>query len=307
MFTLSTGIIFDIKKYSIHDGPGIRTTVFFKGCPLACWWCHNPESQSPGVEMMVRDNRCIICGACVETCPQQAITLNGHGAPVTNWDKCDTCGQCAAVCYAEARQQVGRQMSVAEVLADIERDRAFYDESGGGVTLSGGEPLLQPDFLLALLCACRERDIHTALDTSGYTRWPVLDRVRPYVDLFLYDLKLLDETKHRQVTGVSNRLILENLQMLSQYGHDIIVRIPVIPGVNDDNDSLRQMAAFLADLPHRPDVELLPYHHIALDKYARLNKVYLLRDTEPPLVERMAEIGQMMVGLGLTVRGHEKT
>jgi pyruvate formate lyase activating enzyme len=299
---LNTGLIFDIKKYSIHDGPGIRTTVFFKGCPLSCWWCHNPESQARAVEMMVRDKRCIGCGACVETCPQQAITLNGHGAPVTNWEKCDACGDCAAVCYAEARQQVGRQMSVAEVLADIERDRAFYDESGGGVTFSGGEPLLQPDFLLALLRACRERDIHTALDTCGHARWPALDRVRPYVNLFLYDLKLMDEAKHRQVTGVSNRLILDNLQRLSQAGHAITVRIPVIPGVNDDDDSLRQIAAFLAGLPHLQGVELLPYHRIALDKYVRLNKAYLLDDTQPPPVERMAEIGQMMAGFGLILK-----
>jgi pyruvate formate lyase activating enzyme len=294
------GTVFDIKKYSIHDGPGIRTTVFLKGCPLSCWWCHNPESQARAVEMIFRENRCIRCGACLEACPHDAISWNGQG-PITNQEKCERCGTCAAACYAEARESIGREMTVAQVMAEVERDVAFYDESRGGVTLSGGEPLLQWDFSLALLRACKEKEIHTALDTCGFARWETLDRIREHVDLFLYDLKLIDEEKHRRFTGVSNELILENLQALSQRGHDIIVRVPVIPGVNDDDESIRQIGAFAAKLPHLDGLDLLPYHHIGMDKYTRMNKTYQLVDVRPPSDERMAKIANILQGFGLSV------
>ncbi len=297
----STGIVFDIRKYSIHDGPGIRTAVFFKGCPLSCWWCHNPESQSAAIEMIFRENRCIACEACLAACEQGAITWNGNG-PVTDPNKCRLCGACAAVCYAEARQQVGREMTVEQVMAEIERDIVFYDESGGGVTISGGEPLLQRDFLSALLHACREKEIHTALDTSGFAAWETIDRIRGDVDLFLYDLKLIDDARHRQVTGVSNAPILRNLQALSQRGHVIRLRVPVIPGINADDESVRQIGAFAAALPHLSGVDLLPYHHIGIDKYARMNRVYKLPETRPPSDERLAEIAHILDSFGLTVK-----
>jgi len=294
------GIVFDIKKYSIHDGPGIRTTVFLKGCPLSCWWCHNPESQAPTVEMFFRENRCIRCGACLEACPQDAIAWNGQG-PITDQEKCERCGTCAAACYAEARESIGREMTVAQVMEQVERDVAFYDESRGGVTLSGGEPLLQWDFSLALLRACKDIEIHTALDTCGFARWEIMDRIREYVDFFLYDLKLIDGEKHRQFTGASNELILRNLQALSQRGHNIVVRVPVIPGVNDDDESIRQIGAFAARLTHLASIDLLPYHHIGMDKYTRLNKTYKLTDARPPTDERMAEITRILQGFGLRV------
>jgi pyruvate formate lyase activating enzyme len=295
------GIVFDIKRYSIHDGPGIRTTIFFKGCPLSCWWCHNPESQSPTIEMIFRPNRCIHCGACLVACEQGAISWEGE-EPLTDRKKCTRCRSCAAACYAEARQCVGRELTVAQVMAEIERDIAFYDESGGGVTISGGEPLWQADFALALLQACKRQEMHTAVDTCGFATWETVDRLREYTDLFMYDLKLLDDARHRQFTGVSNKLILQNMQALSQHGHHIVLRVPVIPGINDDDESMRQIGAFAAALPHLDKVDLLPYHHIAVDKYVRLDRTYRLSATRPPSDERLAEMAHLLRQFGLAVR-----
>jgi len=295
------GIVFDLRRYSIHDGPGIRTTIFFKGCPLRCWWCHNPEGQSPTIEVIFRPNRCIHCGACLIACAHGAISPDGE-EPLPDRDKCQRCGACVVACYAEARQVVGRELSVAQVLAAVQRDTAFYDESGGGVTLSGGEPLWQADFALALLQACQRQEIHTAVDTCGFAPWATLDRLRAYTALFLYDLKLLDEARHRQFTGVSNRLILQNLQALSQRGHHIVLRVPVIPGINDDDASLRQIGAFAAALPHLDGVDLLPYHHIGVDKYVRLDRPYQLTATRPPAAERMAEMAHLLRQFGLSVQ-----
>ena len=296
-----SGLIFDIKKYSIHDGPGIRTTVFFKGCPLECAWCHNPESQSPKPEMIFREQRCIRCGACLAACPRGAIAWNG-GGPVTDRAACEPCDQCAEVCYSQARERIGREMTVEQALAIVEQDRAFYDESGGGVTFSGGEPLLQADFLAALLQASQARDLHTALDTCGFAPWQTLDRLRGDVDLFLYDLKLIDDARHRAYTGVSNVLILDNLEALARLGHNLLVRIPLIPGVNADGDNLAGIGRFLAALPRLTGVELLPYHSLGQDKYARLNKPYRLPDTLPPSAEEMAEAAKALEHYGLPVR-----
>ena len=296
-----TGIIFDIKKFSIHDGPGIRTTVFFKGCPLNCWWCHNPESQAPEPELVFWEGRCIRCGACLEVCDPGAIFWDGDVVS-TDGEKCTLCGACAEACYAEAREIVGREMTVAQVMAEIERDVPFYDESGGGVTFSGGEPLAQRDFLLALLRACREKEIHTAVDTCGFATWETFDNIREYVGLFLYDLKLMDAAKHQKFTGVSNGLILRNLQALSQRGHDIFLRVPIIPGINDDDEEVRRIGAFAAALPRLERVDILPYHRAGVEKYGRLNEVYELPETRPPSDERMAEITQMLRGFGLQVK-----
>lgn len=296
-----SGIIFDIKQFSIHDGPGIRTTVFLKGCPLSCWWCHNPEGQAPKPELVFRESRCIRCGACLEVCDQGAISWDGD-VVATDRGKCTLCGDCVEVCYAEAREMVGQEMTVAQVMEEIERDIPFYDESGGGVTFSGGEPLLQRDFLLALLRACKEKEIHPAVDTCGFATWETLDGIRKHVDLFLYDLKLMDEAKHRKFTGVSNELILKNLQMLSAQGHNIFLRVPVIPGINDDDESVRQIGTFAAALPRLNHVGILPYHHAGAEKCNRLNKVYGLLETSPPSDERMAEIAQILEGFDLQVK-----
>jgi pyruvate formate lyase activating enzyme len=298
---LVSGTVFDIKKFSIHDGPGIRTTVFLKGCPLDCWWCHNPESQSVQPELMVRPQRCISCGACLVACTHGAISSQGD-AIITDQDRCAVCGACVETCYAEAREMVGRTMTVNDVMAVIARDIPFYDESGGGATFSGGEPLLQPAFLLALLQECRAQEIHTALDTCGFASWTTLERIRPHVDLFLYDLKLMDEERHRQFTGVSNTPILRNLVKLSENGHEIIIRFPLVPGFNDDHDNIRKLAAFIARLPGPVQVDVLPYHHTAADKYQRLNRHYALSNTRPPDEEAVTEIRRMLEAEDLTVK-----
>ena len=298
---METGIVFDLKKYSVHDGPGIRTTVFLKGCPLNCWWCHNPESQALARERIFRASRCIQCRACLDACSQGAITWDGQG-PVTDGARCTLSGACVEVCYAEAREIVGQEMTVAQVMADVERDVAFYDESGGGVTFSGGEPLTQPEFLLALLRASKEREIHTVLDTCGQAAWKTLDRVRGYVDLFLYDLKLMDDARHRIYTGVSNRLILSNLERLSELGHEIVLRVPVMPGINQDPESMAQIGTFAAALPSLLRVDLLPYHHTAAAKYERLERTYALPDMLPPSDEMMAELERILLGFDLEVK-----
>jgi pyruvate formate lyase activating enzyme len=212
------------------------------------------------------------------------------------------CGACVEVCYAEAREIAGRDMTVAQVMAEVERDVAFYDESGGGVTFSGGEPLLQPDFLLGLLRACQEREIHTAVDTCGFAAWEAFDTVREQVDLFLYDLKLMDDARHQQFTGVSNELILSNLLALASRGHAITVRVPVVPGINDDDENVCQLGAFVAALDQVDRVDVLPYHHIGSEKYGRLNRVYGLPEARSPSDERMAEIVRTLEGFGLQVR-----
>lgn len=285
------GLIFDIRRYSIHDGPGIRTTVFFKGCPLRCWWCHNPESQSTQPELMLRLGRCTACGECQSVCPQGAISV--EGVTSTDRERCLACGECAQVCYSGAREMVGRKMNVEQVMAEIERDVLFYDQSGGGVTFSGGEPLMQAGFLLSLLSACRERGIHTTLDTSGYASRAVIQQIYPYVDLFLYDLKLMDPARHKQYIGASNRPILGNLRWLSERGCSLVVRIPLVPTVNDSQADLHQFGQFLAGLPHLDGVELMPYHAIALAKYESLGRSYHLPALLPPdsmQVEHAADI-----------------
>ncbi len=301
MSDISTGLIFDIRRFSVPDGPGLRTTVFFKGCPLRCLWCHNPESQHRRPERLFWADRCLACQSCVASCPQGAIRWDGT-RPVVDDTKCTLSGACVAACYAEARQIAGRTMTVPEVMSEIERDIAFYEGSRGGVTFSGGEPLLQANFLLELLTACKASEIHTALDTSGFATWETLDRVRPFVDLFLYDIKLMDPHRHRKYMLTFNTRILDNLQRLAALGHNITVRVPIVPGINDDRQNLQATGSFVAALGGSGRIDLLPYHAAAMSKYERLHRTYRLPWLETPSDERMAEIAHLFEGYGLQVQ-----
>ncbi len=294
-----TGTVFRIERFAIHDGPGIRTTVFLKGCPLRCSWCHSPESQLPGPEFMPAPGRCIACGACVGACPERAIAAPGALAPR---DVCRLCGTCVDACPTGTRVLAGQQMTVASVIATIERDRIFYDESGGGVTISGGEPLMQAPFVKAIVDDCRARGVHVAVDTSGLGDRAALDGLQP--DLVLFDLKVIDDARHRAATGASNRVILDNLARLaarrSSARFDIVARFPFIPGVNDDEDNVRETGRLVASL-HIPRIDVLPYHRAGIAKYERLGREYPLRNTEPPSTEHVDRAVAALSQYGLDV------
>ena len=300
MNRVQSGTIFDIKHFSTHDGPGIRTTVFLKGCPLACLWCHNPESQSPRPELLLRPNLCIACLACLEACPQEAIFLD-RDFLITDRDRCDLCGVCVEVCHSGAREISGYEISVTELMKEIRKDIPFYDQSGGGVTFSGGEPLLQADFLLEALQACRELELNTALDTCGHMSYESIEPLLPWVDLVLYDLKAQDADLHRRLTGVRNEMLLKNLQKISQIGKKVRVRFPLVPGLNDTLQELSRLGEFCSALPGLESLEILPYHRSGIEKYARLQRDYKLENTNPPDQERLEETAAFLKGFGLQV------
>jgi len=256
------GLVFNIQRYSLHDGPGIRATVFLKGCPLSCAWCHNPESRAPAPELRWLQSRCMDCGECLAACPER------HGAPRTAHEagRCTLCGSCVEACPTGAREIMGRHMSVAEVVDHLLRDRVFMDQSHGGVTISGGEPLAQPEFTRQLLDALRAESVHTALDTCGFAPTQVLLAVAAAADLVLYDIKAIDDQVHRRHTGVSNHLILANLETLARAHNNIWVRVPLLPEVNVDAESLAGIARFVASIGGIRQVNLLPYHELGTTK-----------------------------------------
>ncbi|SHJ29087.1 pyruvate formate lyase activating enzyme [Malonomonas rubra DSM 5091] len=284
---MQSALTFDIKRYAINDGPGIRVTIFLKGCPLNCRWCHNPESISPQVQKLFTRSKCIGCGECVKVCPTEACRLTAEGI-ITDKELCTLCGKCAEVCPTLAIEMSGQQQTVAELLEIIEKERPFFNQSGGGVTFSGGEPLLYPDFLCEILNACGERNIHRCIDTAGLVKTETLLEVAKRTDLFLFDLKHMNSDKHKEWTGVGNELILQNLYALAESGADIQIRIPLIEGVNADTENLTAMATYVANLPgKKKPVSLLPYHNIATGKDQKLGQIRDMSGMEEPSAEKI--------------------
>ena len=286
------GLIFDIKRFAIHDGPGIRTTVFFKGCPLSCWWCHNPEAIDPQPELILFESKCIACGECFKVCAQKAHEARADGSRVYHREECVLCGECVEVCYAGALAMQGKEVTVEEVMGEITRDVPFYDNSNGGITLSGGEPMLQPEFALALVKQCRGEGLHVAMDTSGHVPWRVFEKVLSYVDLVLYDIKQIDDTRHQTHTGISNKLNLDNLKRVGDYGVPVEIRMPIIPGINDAPEDITRAGQFLSGIKGIIGVELLPYHGLGEPKYVRLGREYKLPGLDPPGRAEMNEIAE---------------
>ncbi|MBU1052776.1 MAG: glycyl-radical enzyme activating protein [Proteobacteria bacterium] len=295
------GYVFDIQRYSIHDGPGIRSTVFLKGCPLTCAWCSNPESQKQVPQLLYMEQLCSRCHKCVNICPNKAIKILPEGALHIDRDLCVGCGFCVDICPAEARKISGKLMSVEEVIDVVKRDALFYKNSDGGVTFSGGEATAQPDFLLALLKECKKLGFHTTLDTCGFVKWEVLEPILEYVDLVLFDVKQINAKKHQQLTGVSNKLISENAKRIVSKNIPIILRAVLIPGCNDSDEDIKALAEFALELDC-PEINLMLYHKLGIKKYESLGMQYNLGDLETYPDEKIEHIKDQISLFGLTVK-----
>ncbi|WP_163709714.1 glycyl-radical enzyme activating protein [Mangrovibacterium lignilyticum] len=296
---MGKGLIFDIKKYAINDGPGIRVTIFFKGCPLSCVWCHNPESMLDHAQKMYTANKCIGAVKCIEICPYDALKLTPDGI-VTDVERCTLCGKCAEVCPTKASEMSGREYQTSELMRIIERETIFFDHSEGGVTFSGGEPLMHREKLIDLLDRCGERDIHRVVDTTLFAKKELVLEVAKRTELFLVDLKAWDSDVHRKYTGVPNEQILQNIRVLAENGSDFIIRIPFIDGVNADEETLRNEAAFLASIPWaRKEVNLLAYHDIARNKHQKLGSNYEPGELRTPSEEMMQLAQQIFADQGI--------
>lgn len=293
--------IFDIQRYSINDGPGIRTTVFFKGCPLRCLWCDNPESQTRLPQLFFFESLCTRCHRCVPECPSGAIKIQPDESVVTNREICDACGTCTEVCPSGARVITGKLMTVDEVLDTVKEDTLFYRNSGGGVTASGGEAAGQPAFVAELFRRCRGIGIHTALDTTGYAEWDTLAGILEHTDLVLLDIKHLDPKRHREITGVDNGLILENARRIAAQGKPMWIRLPLVPGCNDSDEEIGAAADFVLGLG-LSQVDLLPYHKLGTGKYKRLNMEYPLAQTRTYTEEELDRIREAFESKGVEVR-----
>jgi len=293
-------LIFDIQRYSIQDGPGIRTTVFFKGCPLRCAWCQNPESQNAYPELMFGESLCVCCYRCVEACPTGATQINDNGEIEIDRMKCRACGECVQVCQSDARRISGKVMSVEEVLGIVKRDELFYRNSGGGVTASGGESTQQPEFLKELFQRCHECGIDTALDTCGYVKWEVLEPIIEHVDLFLFDIKAIDTELHKRFTGVGNTLILDNARRIATMDKAIIIRVPIIRGYNDSDEHIKAVAEFMQENGLKR-LDLMSYQQLGEGKYEQLGRKCSLRGTQLFDEEEIEAIRENFAAYGLDV------
>jgi pyruvate formate lyase activating enzyme len=292
-------VVTNIQGYSLHDGPGIRTVVFLKGCPLRCRWCANPEGLSPGIQVGFIKNLCAGCGKCFSVCPENALTDDGTRHRI-DYGRCTACGKCVDVCDYKALVRYGREMRVEDVFDAVRRDKMFYDASGGGVTVSGGEPLLQAGFVKALFELCRAENINTCVETSGFVTAGNLLEVLPLTDFLLFDLKHMDLEKHRHYTGQWNDLILSNARLAAEQGADILFRIPLIPGVNDDDDNIVATAAFIKELPGQQRAQLMPFHRLGDSKYRALNMENTMRATEVMTPEQVEAVRRRFEDCGVT-------
>ena len=288
------GLIFNIQGYSVQDGPGIRTTVFLKGCPLKCQWCSNAESQASFPELAFIRKLCTLCGRCVKACPEEAISIDGSDVRVER-NLCTCCGKCIEVCHPTALKIWGEEISVGEALQEVEKDRPFYKNSGGGVTLSGGEPLNQPGFTLAFLQRCHEIGLDTCLDTCGFVDPHILEKALKYTDLVLYDLKHMDSVIHQRLTGVPNQLILDNAKLIADKGIPMIMRVPLVPGLNDSAENISSIAAFTRNLKSVHQIDLLPYHRFGISKYEALGHPYALSSLQSPGKEDVEKAKHIIV------------
>jgi pyruvate formate lyase activating enzyme len=296
---MPTGITFNVQRFSTEDGPGIRTTVFMKGCPLRCKWCHNPEGLYPQPELVWYDVRCIGARECLKVCPEDALELTLEGMRLDR-KSCTMCGLCPPACPAGALEFIGRQWTAEALYAEVAKDSAFYETSGGGVTVSGGEPVMQAEFVEAFLRLCHQRGIRTALDTCGHADWVIYERLLPFVDLVLYDLKLMDRERHRLATGVYPDRILENARRIAQKGIPMWVRTPVVPGYTDGEDNIAGLATYIRDeLSTVERWDLLAYTNLGQPKYRRLSRPYPLEDAELPTRAKMERLHTVAIGGGV--------
>jgi len=297
------GVIFNTERFAIHDGPGIRTVVFLKGCPLRCLWCSSPEGQKVGPELLFFGDKCIKCGQCSKACLKNAITETKDDELIIDRNTCNNCGsnfgKCTERCYTGSLVVKRRYVAVEEIISEILKDEPFYRRSGGGVTFSGGEPTYQPEFLLQSLRMCGEYSLNRVIETCGYTKWEVFEQILKHLDLVYFDIKHMDPTKHRQYTNVSNELILSNIKQVSLSGVPMVLRIPVVPGYNDSERNVRETAKFALTLQNLMRIELLPYHRLGLSKYRALGLDYRLAQVTPPSRENILQLKQIVENFGL--------
>jgi len=298
--TEKTGVIFDIKRFAVHDGPGIRTTVFLKGCPLSCWWCHNPEGIYDKKEIIFYDYKCMSCGKCIDVCSQNAIKKIKNNN-VRNYNICISCGQCVEICPTASQQFIGQRITVEDIIKNIEKDVIYFESSSGGVTFSGGEPIMQPVFLKETLKFCKKMHIHTALDTSGYANREIFNSISKDIDLFLYDLKIINDRQHKKYTGVSNKLIIKNLETLVKKRRNVVLRFSLIPKITTTEENIKNVLNFISTLKGIDRIDVIPFHNVK-EKYIRIGKKYKMNNTKSPNVDEINNIKEKFEQRGFNVK-----